>query len=82
MFFRPATHEPVFRKFGNLFGDLVSRNNGGSDDLTFGGLSYIGQVAVKTPLNICYRKIKFLLFFLFYKGDTWRWWSMRTWWLN
>ena len=28
MFFRPATHEPVFRKFG----DLVSRNNGGSDD--------------------------------------------------
>ena len=43
-------------------------------------MSYIAPVVVKTPLNICYRKIKFLLFFLFYKGGMWRWWSMRTWW--
>ena len=48
---RPATHEPVFRKFG----DFVLLNNGGCfDKIVFGGSNYITLAAVKTPLNICY----------------------------
>ena len=67
--FRPATHEPVFRKIG----DFVSSNNGRRfDNLKLEELIYIASAAVKTPLNICNSKIKFLLFFLFYEDGMWR----------
>ena len=36
--------------------------------LTFGELSYIAPVAIKTPLNICYRKLNSFFSFCFIKA--------------